>query len=62
MHRNARIHLDEGAGLGHFLEFEAVLGVEGDDAEGLQQVDWLIGQFGLHEHDLLPGSYGDMLE
>jgi predicted adenylyl cyclase CyaB len=66
---NVRIHLDEVAGLGDFLEFEAVLGPETDailgpetaDAAGRAQLDQLIETFALDPGDLLSGSYGDML-
>jgi adenylate cyclase class 2 len=58
---NVRIHLDEVKGLGRFLEFEAVLGPEADDAEGRSQVDRLIAEFSIEPGDLLPGSYADML-
>jgi len=58
---NVRIHLDEVAGLGSFLEFEAVLGPEVDDAEGQSQVDHLAEQFSLDRGSLVPGSYADMV-
>jgi len=57
---NVRIHLDEVVGLGTFLEFEAVLGPEKDEAAGRAQVDSLIARFGLQPADLLSGSYGEM--
>ncbi len=57
---NVRIHLDEVAGLGAFLEFEAVLSAEIDEAAGHTQVDELIGRFGIPSADLLSGSYGEM--
>lgn len=59
--RNVRIHLDEVDGLGTFLEFEAVLGPDVDDAAGRQQVDDLMRRFGIRADDLLPGSYADLL-
>jgi adenylate cyclase, class 2 len=58
---NVRIHLDEVAGLGQFLEFEAVLGPTVDDAAGRAQLDRLMEQFGIRSDDLLSGSYSDML-
>jgi predicted adenylyl cyclase CyaB len=58
---NVRIHLDEVEGLGSFLEFEAVLGAEVDDAMGHRQLDELARQFGLDQADLLSGSYADMI-
>jgi len=58
---NVRIHLDEVAGLGMFLEFEAVLGPGADDAAGHAQLARLQDEFGIAPADLLPGSYSDML-
>lgn len=61
LYHNVRIHLDEVTDLGHFLEFEAVLGDEIDDQTGHEQVAWLKEQFGIADADLLNGSYADML-
>ncbi len=58
---NVRIHLDEVASLGQFLEFEAVLSPEMTDASGRAQLDELIRQFGIQPTDLLAGSYTDMV-
>jgi len=62
LYHNVRIHLDDVTGLGHFLEFEAVLGDEVDDATGHEQLDRLIAQFAIRPDDLLPASYADMSE
>jgi predicted adenylyl cyclase CyaB len=61
LYENVRIHLDEVRGLGSFLEFEAVLGPDVDDAAGYRQLEDLFERFSLSADDLLPGSYGDML-
>lgn len=61
LHHNVRIHLDEVAGLGTFLEFEAVLGADVDDAQGHAQLTELAARFAIGPADLLPTSYGDML-
>jgi len=63
---NVRIHLDDVAGLGTFLEFEAVLGPAADgrivdDDEGHRRLAELRTCFGLRDVDLLRGSYGEML-
>jgi len=58
---NVRIHLDEVEGLGTFLEFEAVLGPQVDDAAGHGQLERLVETFALGAGDLLPDSYGDMV-
>ena len=57
---NVRIHLDEVAGLGTFIEFEAVLGTGIDDSAGSAQLDGLSRRFGLGPDDFLAGSYGEM--
>ena len=49
------------AGLGHFLEFEAVLGPDTDDAAGRPQLDGLMEKFAVATDDLLEGSYADLL-
>jgi predicted adenylyl cyclase CyaB len=58
---NVRIHLDEVAGLGHFLEFEAVLAADMPDADGHAQLERLMRQFDIRPADLLGGSYGEMV-
>jgi len=61
LYHNVRVHLDEVLGLGTFLEFEAVLGSQLDEAAGRAQVEELIERFAVAPDDLLSGSYGDML-
>ena len=58
--RNVRIHLDDVAGLGTFLEFEAVLGPDADDLLGHAQLEELSRCFGIAPGDLLTGSYGEL--
>ena len=57
---NVRIHLDQVTGLGHFLEFEAVLGSNVTEDEGRRQVEQLQARFGIAAADLLTGSYADL--
>jgi adenylate cyclase class 2 len=59
---NVRVHLDQVEGLGAFLEFEAVLGPEADEAPSRKVLDYLREQFGVTDDALLAGSYGEMLE
>ena len=61
LYHNVRIHLDEVTGLGQFLEFEAVLGPNVDEAAGRALIDSLTAQFGILPADLLPNSYGEMI-
>jgi predicted adenylyl cyclase CyaB len=58
---NVRIHLDDVEGLGQFLEFEAALSPEIDEAAGRAQLETLIAQFNIQPKDLLAGSYTDMM-
>lgn len=57
---NVRIHLDEVAGLGTFIEFEAAVGPGIGDSAGHSQLAELSRRFGLGPGNLLPGSYGEM--
>jgi len=59
---NVRIHLDEVVGLGHFLEFEAVLGPEVDDPQGIAQLEDLAEKFSIGAGDRVAGSYADLVE
>jgi predicted adenylyl cyclase CyaB len=61
LYQNVRIHLDEVAGLGSFLEFEAIVGGEIDDAAAHRQLAWLRSEFNIHDADLMQDSYSDML-
>jgi predicted adenylyl cyclase CyaB len=61
LYHNVRIHLDEVSGLGTFVEFEAVLGANMDEAGGRAQVAKLQKEFGLQPADLIATSYADML-
>jgi adenylate cyclase, class 2 len=59
---NVRVHLDQVEGLGAFLEFEAVLSPEADEAPSRKVLDYLREQFGVTDDALLAGSYSEMLE
>lgn len=43
--KNVRIHLDSVVGLGEFIEFEAVMQPDEDDADGLKALHYLIETF-----------------
>jgi adenylate cyclase class 2 len=58
---NVRIHLDEVSDLGTFLEFEAVVGPNVDDAAASGQLEYLTERFSLASENLLPGSYADLV-
>jgi predicted adenylyl cyclase CyaB len=61
LHNWVRIHLDQVAGLGDFIEFEAVLADHQQDDEGHRIVEQLALTFGLRPEDRLAGSYSDLL-
>jgi predicted adenylyl cyclase CyaB len=61
LYHNVRIHLDEVAELGSFIEFEAVVGAAADDVIAHEQVAHLIRLFQIGAADLISGSYSDML-
>jgi predicted adenylyl cyclase CyaB len=59
---NVRIHLDEVAGQGVFLEFEAVLEPLLDDTAGKAELEQLAKHFGIATADLVCWSYGEIAE
>lgn len=59
--KNVRIHLDRVEQLGSFIEFEAVLDGGHDDADGKLKINYLRGLFVLGEHDIISGSYADLM-
>jgi adenylate cyclase class 2 len=61
LYRNVRIHLDRVAGLGDFLELEAVLGEHDDELEATHLVAELARRFGVEPSDRIGGSYSDLL-
>lgn len=58
---NIRVHLDEVENLGRFIEFEAELGIDRDEASCRAQTDKLVARLGLAPADLVAGSYSDLL-
>jgi adenylate cyclase class 2 len=57
---NIRIHLDEVEGLGSFVEFEVQI-LPGRDVAGCRaQAAALMKQLGIHDADLIAGSYADL--
>lgn len=61
LYGNARIHLDDVAVLGTFVEFEAVMPEGAPDGEGEALVAELMREFSIREGDLVAGSYCDLL-
>lgn len=59
--QNVRIHLDEVAGLGTFLEFEAVLQPDQPESEGQAQLAHLAQIFQIRPESIIPGSYADLI-
>ena len=58
---HVRIHLDRVEGLGTFLEFEAVMSPDRDDAATHGLLDRLRAAFGIAPSDLVGQSYSDLL-
>jgi predicted adenylyl cyclase CyaB len=58
---NVRIHLDEVAGLGNFLEFEAVLNADEDQATARDRLEHLCQLLGVTAADHLAVAYADLL-
>jgi predicted adenylyl cyclase CyaB len=58
---NVRIHLDEVAGLGNFVEFEAVLSPEEDEATSRARLEQLCRTLGIFSSNHLATSYADLL-
>ena len=59
---NVRIHLDEVDGLGTFLELEAVVDPNHDEARCRAQIDEIMSGLGIDQTTLLQASYADLLE
>jgi predicted adenylyl cyclase CyaB len=58
---NVRIHLDDVAGLGRFVEFEAVLGPDDDEAIARDRLDHLCRVLRIAPSDHLAPAYADLL-
>jgi adenylate cyclase class IV len=58
----ARIHLDEVAGLGRFIELEIVLGADQSEAAGRVIAERLMTELGIKPSDLIASAYVDLLE
>jgi predicted adenylyl cyclase CyaB len=59
---NVRIHLDRVAGLGAFLELEAVFdGSPAAEAAERQKLERLMGALGIRDPDLVDGSYEGLI-
>jgi predicted adenylyl cyclase CyaB len=59
--RNVRIHLDAVDGLGTFVEFEAVLSPQDNEAAAYADLETLRRALGLGGAEELAGSYADLL-
>ena len=60
MWHNVRIHLDDVAGLGTFLEFEAVLSDREDAATAHERLATLADALGVRAEDRIAQSYADL--
>lgn len=57
-----RVHLDDVAGLGQFMELEVVMKDGQSDAEGQAIAEALMASLGVERSDLIEGAYMDLLE
>ena len=58
---NVRIHLDEAENLGSFLEFEAALAADADEATSQDRLGQLCARLGIRDDDHVAQSYSDLL-
>lgn len=56
-----RVHLDEVAGLGDFLELEVELEADEPAGAGVEEARRLMSRFGIREDALVPEAYVDLL-
>jgi len=61
LHDNVRIHLDDVAGLGSFLELEAILDKTCDEAAAERKIHRLRAHLGIRDEDLIAASYREMV-
>ncbi|MDJ0848535.1 MAG: class IV adenylate cyclase [Myxococcota bacterium] len=62
LYENVRIHLDRVAGLGDFLELEAVFdGTPAAEAEQDRKIAFLRKELGVRDEDLVPVSYENLV-
>jgi predicted adenylyl cyclase CyaB len=59
--QNVRIHLDDVAGLGFFVEFEAVLSLQDTEAVAHQHLNDLRRELAIGDSDTCDASYADLL-
>lgn len=57
-----RVHFDEVAELGRFIELEVVLAPEQSESDGQRIAEALMAQLGIDPEDLIRGAYREMLE
>jgi adenylate cyclase class IV len=60
LHDDVRVHLDEVAGLGSFLELEAILDESCDEAAAARKIERLRAHFGTEDRDLVAASYREL--
>ncbi|CAL8115069.1 unnamed protein product [Orchesella dallaii] len=58
----ARVHFDNVADLGDFLEFEVIVEHDCELAEANSMAEYLSNFFGISEEDRIPGAYWDLLQ
>lgn len=61
LYDNVRIHLDDVAGLGTYVEFEAIVDENSDDAAARRKIDFLLHAFGIEPGAVASRSYGELI-
>jgi adenylate cyclase, class 2 len=61
LYEGTRIHLDQVKALGSFIELEAVAPAGSDLSRERQKVEAVRGELGIDRHDLVAGSYCDLI-
>jgi adenylate cyclase class IV len=61
LHDDVRIHVDEVAGLGSFLELEAILDETCGEAQAKEKIERLRRHLGIEDGDLVAGSYRELV-
>ena len=60
-YRGVQVHLDTGAGLGKFVEFEKVLADLSERDEGRRELEALRRYLQIPDEDLMASSYSDLV-
>jgi predicted adenylyl cyclase CyaB len=60
-YKNVRIHVDDVARLGSFIEFEGIVDAAHDSELSRTRIEWLTRQLEIGEHDWIDRSYRELI-